>query len=129
MDFCRAARGEVAGKKSNRAQQESHSCESDGIGWSRLKKKRRNQTRDRKRSDDSNRNADERKSQGFPDNIQLDTRSRGAKGHAYADLLSLPRDRIGDNTINSQRRQQETQTGKGSHEQHKEAPGRGRVVH
>src|ERR1700733_7375661 len=91
---------EIPRQQRDDSQQKHHSDKRKRIAWSSLKKKRSNQARKYKRSDDSNGDADQRKSQRLPNHIELHPGLRRTESHAYPDLLRLSRYGIGDNTVN-----------------------------
>src|SRR5215471_5543205 len=120
---------EIPGQQRDHSQYRHHPNERKRISWSGLKKKGSNQARKHQRSDDSNPDSNQRESQRFADHIELHPRLRRTQSHAYPDFLSLPCNGIGDNSVDPERSQKESQARESSDQQHKKPSRRSRVVH
>jgi hypothetical protein len=71
----------------------------------------------------------QRQAHRFPDHHQLYPRLACAKRHANTKLLGLLRHRIGDNSINPQRSQNQPQHSKHAYQQNEEPARRNRMIH
>ena len=128
VDAGGSAGGDVTGEKGDGEEDEDHCQEGYGVGWIGSEEEGGDQTGGCEGDYRAYGDADEGEQQRRLNDAELDLREGSAERHADSDLLGALGDGVGDDAVDSERGEDETECGEDSDEVDKEATRGGGVV-
>ena len=117
----RSLGGNVAGEQRHAGEDGEHGDEGHRITRFGLKEQRRNPFSGDERNNGADGNAHESQAQGAVYHAGENVAAAGTQGHANAYFLALARHQVGDDSVNSQRGENQAERSEGTHQHDEEA--------